>query len=417
MWLEGLLSEDGGSHFPPPAPAQTTRVLMYSHDTFGLGHLRRSLVIAQELTRRHPAVEVTILTGAPRVASFPACDRVRLVRLPPVKKEASGAYVSGDEKMSLADAINARQAIITAEAIQLAPHVTIVDKEPTGLHEELLPALRHLRGSGSRIVLGLRDVLDAPESLRVEWARKQASRWIERFYDELWIYGPSDFHDPLAGLDLPGPLRDRAQFTGFLERSISYDLRSPEIAADYVLVTAGGGADGYPLLSRTIEALITLDGLQAVVVAGPYIALAELADLQTRARGRQGLKVIAFDPCMQNLVARSRALISMCGYNTFCEALSFDIPALYLPRTSPRREQWIRASRSEALGWSELFPLDDADDRNRFAAAIERLLSRAPPSSSRTRPDMGGLATIGSLVAPLLPRAARLASGPSRTQP
>jgi len=330
---------------------------------------------------------------------------VRLVRLPPVKKKANGAYVSGDEKMSLADTISARRAIISAEAMQLAPHVTIVDKEPSGVHGELLPALKYLKGRGSRIVLGLRDVLDAPEPLRVEWARKQASRSIERFYDELWIYGPSDFHDPLGGIDLPRSLQERTVFTGFLGRSLSDALPRSQLPGDYVLVTAGGGADGYPLLSRAIEALKALDGPKALLVAGPYMALAELADLQSRAKGHHSLKVIAFDPCMQNLVARSRALISMCGYNTFCEALSFDIPALYLPRTSPRLEQWIRASRSEALGWSALLSLDEAVDRDRFSTAVEQLLSRSPPSGSKICPDMGGLAMIGSRVAPVLSQA------------
>ena len=422
MCLEGLTSEDGVSPalWAAGAPVQWQgaglRVLMYSHDTFGLGHLRRSQAIAEALTGANPSATVKILTGAPSAAAFPASGRIHLVRLPPVRKRLDGSYVSGDERRSLAETIRIRQAIIFTEALHFAPQLTIVDKEPSGFDGEMLPALKHLRNSGSKIVLGLRDVLDAPEPLREEWARKQALRWIERYYDELWIYGPSTFHDPLTGVDVPSHLSARTHYTGFIGRCLTGNSSPCGTRDGHLLVTAGGGADGYPLLVRSISALADLRIENVVIVAGPYMAPGALSDLKRRAEKVQGLTVIAFDPKMQDLVASSRALIAMCGYNTFCEALSFDKPTLYVPRISPRREQSIRAHRAQTLGWSSMITLGEAADCRRFAAAIEHLLHQAPPSGSQTRPDMSGLATIGSLLAPLLSQAQTMPRQPACPQ-
>ena len=41
------------------------RILLYSHDTFGLGHLRRSRTIAQALVSAFPDASALILTGSP----------------------------------------------------------------------------------------------------------------------------------------------------------------------------------------------------------------------------------------------------------------------------------------------------------------------------------------------------------------
>ncbi|WP_326875540.1 glycosyltransferase family protein [Bosea sp. (in: a-proteobacteria)] len=423
MWLESLSSDDHAPLLTPPGRPGLSRtrlplrVLMYSHDTFGLGHLRRSRVIAEALTRQNSAIEVTILTGAPDVAAFPDGDRIRQIRLPPVKKLASGAYVSWNSAVPYPETIAVRRAIIRTEAARLSPHLMIVDKEPGGLEGELLPTLAVLRDIGSTIVLGLRDVLDAPDTLRLEWQHKGATACIERFYDELWVYGPSDFYDPLQGIPLPERLRDRVRFTGFLARSASCGALHPHRSGNYLLVAAGGGGDGYPLLSAALDGLRASRELDTVIVTGPYMHCEEFLDLQRRASTLRHVKIVRFDPRMQDLVAGARAMIAMCGYNSFCEALSFDIPTLYVPRTAPRQEQWIRAQRSHALGWSAILTGEQAEDRSEFAAAIDRLMFQLPPSRSVRRPDLGGLGSIGDLVSQAISPAwatggRGLASGP-----
>ena len=66
------------------------RALLYSHDTFGLGHLRRARTIASALTERDPGLAALILTGSPIAGRFDFPDRVDHVRLPGVVKLADG---------------------------------------------------------------------------------------------------------------------------------------------------------------------------------------------------------------------------------------------------------------------------------------------------------------------------------------
>ena len=41
------------------------RVLIYSHDSFGLGHLRRCRTIAHALVEKYKSLSVLIISGSP----------------------------------------------------------------------------------------------------------------------------------------------------------------------------------------------------------------------------------------------------------------------------------------------------------------------------------------------------------------
>ena len=98
------------------------------------------------------------------------------------------------------------------------------------------------------------------------------------------------------------------------------------------------------------------------------------------------IKIIEFDNRMEELVAGAKAVVAMGGYNTYCEILSFDKPALIVPRVKPREEQLIRARRAAELGLIEMLLPEEAEDAMRFAAALKALPNRPPPS--QTSPDL-----------------------------
>ncbi len=62
------------------------------------------------------------------------------------------------------------------------------------------------------------------------------------------------------------------------------------------------------------------------------------------------MAAITFDSEIEFLMRKAAGVVAMGGYNTFCEILSFDRPAVLVPRTEPRREQAIRALAAERLG-------------------------------------------------------------------
>ncbi|MEL6264549.1 MAG: glycosyltransferase, partial [Pseudomonadota bacterium] len=331
------------------------RALLYSHDTFGLGHLRRARTIAGALTQALDGASVLIVTGSPIAGRFDFAERVDHVRLPGVVKQSDGSYVASNLAMDIDAMARLRGGIIQAAARDFDPDLVLVDKEPWGFRQELAPTLADMRARGARIVLGIRDVLDEEDALAREWERKGAIEAIETYYDELWVYGVPAMCRPLAGLGLSARMEARTVYTGYLRRLLPDADAAPDPAVPaepYVLVTTGGGGDGAALIDWVIRAYEAAPHLapRAHLVYGPFLDARARAgfDARVAALGDR-VSAVGFTDQLEELVARSAGVVAMGGYNTFCEILSADRPAIIVPRTRPRREQLIRAEAAERL--------------------------------------------------------------------
>ena len=143
------------------------KILIYSHDSFGLGHLRRCSTIAHALARRFQDLSVLILSGSPIIGSFEFRSRVDFVRIPGVIKLRNGEYTPLSLSLNIEHILAIRSSIIEHTAKVFDPDILIVDKEPLGLRGEILGTLEMLKKQGNtRLVLGLRDVMDDPAVLR-----------------------------------------------------------------------------------------------------------------------------------------------------------------------------------------------------------------------------------------------------------
>src|SRR5512134_1630617 len=109
---------------------QGARILVYSHDTFGLGHLRRCRAIAHSLVERFKGLSVLILSGSPIIGSFDFRARVDFVRIPGVIKLHNGEYKSLGLHIDLEQTMEMRSAIIRQTALSFRPNLFLVDKEP-----------------------------------------------------------------------------------------------------------------------------------------------------------------------------------------------------------------------------------------------------------------------------------------------
>ena len=297
----------------PVAP----RIMLYSHDTYGLGHIRRARTIAMALAARFEGASILIATGSPIVGRFDFPQGVDFVRIPGVVKLASGDYASDTMHLDIAQTVTLRERILRVTAEAFAPDLLIVDKEPTGLRGEMLPTLEHLRKRGTRIVLGLRDVLDEAGALKSEWIRKGSIKAIENYYDELWIYGLSKIFEPLAGLPLTEAVRDRVRYTGYLRREAPDDWPEPHMAERVprgsVLVTPGGGGDGEALIDwvlRAYEADTRLS-VPALIVFGPFMNAERRTEFERRAHRFRNIRTRNFDSRLERLMIEARGVIAM----------------------------------------------------------------------------------------------------------
>ncbi len=381
------------------------RIMLYSHDTFGLGHLRRSRALAAAITAADPEASALILTGSPVAGRFTFPQRVDHVRLPGVTKRSDGTYASQTIGMGIEEVTDLRSGLICTTARQSEPDVLIVDKEPTGFRGELLPTLETLQKEGkTKLVLGLRDVLDEPEVLAAEWERKDAVTATERFYHEIWVYGLRSIYDPTAGLPLSADAQARMHWTGYLRREAHADGKPPE--QPYVLITPGGGGDGRAMVDLVLSAYEKDPTLapRAVLVYGPFLSGELRDDFETRVEALNGrVTAVGFESQIETIFKGAQGVICMGGYNTFCEVLSFDKPAVIVPRTTPRLEQWLRASRAEDLGLVRM--LDETRDGltpDAMIRAIRGLSEQPKPSQAISSGLLDGLDYVTRRVNALL---------------
>lgn len=387
--------------------------MLYSHDTFGLGHLRRSRALAAAITGANGDASAMILTGSPVAGRFTFPRRVDHMRLPGVTKRSDGSYVSTSMGMTIEETTDLRAGLIQSAAQQYDPDVLIVDKEPTGFRGELLPTLEELRQKGrTRLVLGLRDVLDEPEVLATEWDRKGAVQATEKYYDEIWVYGLRSIYDPTAGLPFSPAVQRRMHWTGYLRRDLGPIGDFPE--QPYILITPGGGGDGKAMVDLVLSAYEQDPDLspRAILVYGPFLGGKDRDDFESRVAALDGrVTALGFESQIETLFAGASGVVCMGGYNTFCEVLSFDKRAVIVPRTVPRLEQWIRASRAENLGLVRM--LDETRDGMTPASmirAIRALPEQNPPSQVISDGLLDGLDYVTRRVAALLTRKAEQAA-------
>ena len=204
------------------------RVLIYSHDSFGLGHLRRCRTIAHSLVAHHKKLNVLILSGSPIVGRFSFRSRVDFVRVPGIIKRRNGEYTSLNLDFHVEQTLALRASIIEHTARVFRPDLFLVDKEPLGLLGEVRSTLALLRRQGTtRLVLGLRDIMDDPTSLVEEWRRKRAIPALKRYYDQIWVYGLSQVYDPIESYGFPADVAAKTIFTGYLRARRTPTRRCP----------------------------------------------------------------------------------------------------------------------------------------------------------------------------------------------
>lgn len=386
--VSGLLRGQGQTGSGRVPRQDGPSIVMYSHDTIGLGHMRRNSAIARELVARVPGLSVLMLVGCPVGMVFEPHPGIDYVKLPSLSKLGRGVYQAGSLRIDAQTTRDMRMRIISGVLSAIQPDIFLVDHEPSGAMDELVPVLEELRGKANvRTVLGLRDILDEPARTRALWSDRGTDALIATAYDHVLVYGCEDFFPSLAayGLDSlkPGAVTQCGVVTTVRPHRRLIQPKTPE----RVLVSGGGGRDAYPMIDTAIRAMAELPDRkrpQMTVVTGPLMD----AELRTEAKrnGQQlGIEVLEKINDLPTLMARSDLLITMTGYNSINEALAVNCPIVTVPRLGPSAEQRLRAEALEHAGLAHYLRREDLSAR-----ALARLLVTTP-----RRPDVSRLKTDG----------------------
>ena len=368
------------------------RVLLYSHDTYGLGHLRRNLAIAEHLLARNPHLQIVLMTGSSVADRFFAPTRLKIVQLPPVLKVGHEEYQSRDPRWSTDLVRRSRSAIMKDTARRFKPDVFVVDHAPQGMKKELLPVFDVLRATSpaTRIVLGLRDVIDVPQLVRENWSETGIYETLEEVYDHIMVYGSAELFDVTALYGLSDAVASKLTYCGYVSRH-HYGESSRGVSEDFVLGIAGGGGDGAEVLSATLTASAAL-GRRCVVMTGPLMSEPDRQELTRQVATHPQASLVEFVADPSEMMRRARVVVTMGGYNSLCELVALQVPTIVIPRVEPRREQAIRAKIFAQLGIVAVeLPGDDLASRLRETLA--RVLEMAPRVTA-TALDLGGLENL-----------------------
>jgi predicted glycosyltransferase len=385
------------------------RILVYSHDSFGLGNIRRMLAICEYLHKTVRDASILIISGSPMLQGFRVLQGIDYIKLPCLKRSVEGELDVRFLDIETAEIVRLRQELIQSTMASFRPDVVLVDKKPAGLAGELRPAMEWVRRRlpSTRTYLVLRDILDEPEVTIQQWRKSGAYETADWCYDGLLVLGAREIFDVCAEYAFPSALRSKVHFCGYVARTQRTQPRKEtrlvlgaKNGERLVLVTTGGGEDGYKLLHTYLKSLrlAPVPDWHSAVITGPDLPAVQAREIRDLAEQAGGVLVIEFTNDMISYMNAADCVVCMGGYNTICEILTLGKPAVVVPRARPVAEQQLRATRMAGLGLFRALREEQLEPVA-LRKAVEAELSRgARPASLSTWLDMGALPRIREIV-------------------
>jgi predicted glycosyltransferase len=380
-------------------------LLFYCQHSVGVGHLMRSFALARSLEQRF---RVIFLNGGPIPLGLHVPAGVELIDLPPLGMEDGHNLSSRDGKIDVAAAKEIRRTKVMAAFNANRPSVVLIELFPFGRKKfafELLPLLRHTRRGDAVVISSVRDILvnARPDQQRHD----DRAAWLcKRYFDAVLVHADPRLARFEESFSPRKPLAVALQYTGFVSAVRQSEAVPQGKAAGerekVVLVSAGGGLVGLPLLNAALQAQSVLPEVgrwPMKLVAGPFLPEAEWEQLQQLAQGRADVTLVRSVPDLAKEMRRAGMSISQCGYNTAMDLIASRVPALVVPYAAQREdEQQNRAARLQQLGALRVLPPSELTARS-LAREIA-LTQRFEPSANSL--DLNGTERSAEIVEQLM---------------
>ncbi len=376
------------------------RAAFWSHDSMGLGHLRRTLLICQQLERCFDDLSTLIVTGSAMAHGFRIPPRVDYVKLPSGRKVDNEVYESRYLPLPFQQVLALREEIVFQTVAHYKPDFFFVDNVPLGLKGELRRTLQYIRDElpATRVILNLRDIVDLASHVRALWRQLGVFEALEEFYDRIFIYGQPSVFNLVSEYAFPRSLREKSRFCGYIPRAADKQSsrevrRGLGIKKDekLILVTVGGGSDGALIIENYLQSLPLVSKRHpaiSVVLLGPEMDERNARRFESE-RNTSPVRLVDFCDDPLAYMDAADVVVSMAGYNTVSEILALGKPAVVIPRVHPREEQWTRSQRLEQLGLLRMIH-PHALTPGRLAAELTSLLEGNTPRAETTL-DFGGM--------------------------
>ena len=380
------------------------RIVLYSHDTMGLGHMRRNLLIAQTLAKSTLKPTILMIAGARELGAYSLPTNVDCMVLPSYYKQIDGNYIPRHLDIENTELLHMRSNTMCSAIKSFSPDVFIVDNVARGALGELDKTLQFLRRQGhTRCILGLRDIQDQQSVSRTRYQLEEQA-YLD-YYDAIWIYGDPSVFDLVEECQYQPVIAAKVQYTGYLDQKLRFDALSEyqdndELHAlalppgEFVLCMVGGGQDGEKLALAFIQAQWPKN-TNGILICGPYMPTVTRNRLHQHCAGKPNLRVLDFVEEPAIFLNKADKVITMGGYNSICDVLSYRKKALVVPRVKPRMEQIIRAQKLNKLNLLDVMHPDEVSSENiinwiKNANGVQHLAANDI--------NLNGLGTISTLI-------------------
>ena len=404
------------------------KLLIYSHDTYGLGNIRRMLAIATDLSSKHADLSILLVSGSPMLHAFRIPPQIDYIKLPCLGRTQTGKYISRHSDVSVDQVIRIRANILKSILVEYQPDLLLVDKKPLGLEGELRLALQALKQCQRqpRLVLLLRDILDSPETTRAIWKKNHYFDAIDSLYDRVLVVGNQAIFDVAKNYGFPPSVTKKIRYCGYLarqrsQRSVAETRKQLGLSIKdrLVLVTAGGGDDGAALLSCYLKGLKTSTPVpdhHSLLLCGSEMSEGQRTQLEADAAHCRHVQLREFTDDIMRYMEVADVVVSMGGYNTVCELLTLKKNAIVVPRITPVQEQRIRAERMASLDLIQTIHPDQLT-ADRLSEAVNTALTNGNVHQSKLyQIDLNGLDCVEQEIVSLLASPQLATSAPSRQQ-
>jgi predicted glycosyltransferase len=391
------------------AHGSVIRVLIYSQDGFGLGHLRRNLNICLQIKKRRPQASCLIIADSPAAPFFKLPSNCDFIKIPTIVKVDTGIWRPDRLPMNYRELLAIRSEIIQNVALSFRPDIFLVDHMPHGALGELARPLQMIKRycPHTKIILGLRDILGAPEVISKQWQSEGAFEATEVYYDAICAYGCADVFDLTAAYEFPAAVAAKTRYCGYVCREGDHAAANGSALSrffdkeskPFILVTGGGGSDASYFMDKFIDAARILSSqlnFNAMISTGPFMHKQQYKLLHQKITGlpvvvtRLGQDSIRF-------LKRADLVISMAGYNTVSEIMRFRKNAIIIPRPGPSAEQTMRSHIMSERGlFSTIHPQNLSPEV--FAELIANKLHDRNGMNEAMIPDLKGASATASFM-------------------
>lgn len=385
------------------------RVLVYVQHLLGTGHLKRAVLLADAMTRA--GLAVTLVSGGLPVPGL-SVNAARWVQLPPVAAaDLTFRSLVDAQGRPVDDAFReARRERLLTVWRETDPQLLLVEQFPFGRRQmrfELLPLLDAARAAPHPplVVSSVRDVLGGNQSDLQRQQRMLAL--FEQYFDHVLVHGDASLVPFERTFAYVRELGARLHYTGYVvEPPLRIDdgLEKQAAGDEEVLVSAGGGAVGRPLLEAAIRArpLSRLAQRRWRLLVGAGIDDAGFAALGALASAVNGAGILVERnrADFRSLLRRCHVSVSQAGYNTVLETLQSGARSVMVPFAGgSESEQSLRAQLLAARGWIDLLQEADLTPRA-LAQAVDSAAAREAVLPGLVRMD--GAQTSAQLVQRML---------------